>query len=141
VLIPALSFSPDHIHPILVNFTAALVPVSFGSDILGRAFRKQSLHDAAWWTLLYATAITPFTALAGWLWKRSIGSALPAETIQTHQWLGISLAVAFVILAFWRWNIYSRKQLPGAPYLVIALIVVLGLVYQGTLGGAMVFGS
>jgi uncharacterized membrane protein len=141
VFIPALSFSPNHIHPILVNFTAALVPVSFGSDILGRAFRRQSLHDAAWWTLLYAAAITPFTAIAGWLWKRSIGPALPADIIQTHQWLGISLAIAFIVLAIWRWSIYSRKELPGASYLILALIVVLGLVYQGTLGGSMVFGA
>jgi uncharacterized membrane protein len=141
VLIPAPSFSPDHIHPILVNFTAALVPVSFGSDILGRAFRRQSLHDAGWWTLLYAAIVTPFTAIAGYLWKRSMGSGLTGEMITTHQWLGISLAVAFVILTLWRWSIYSRKELPGAPYLIIMLIVVLGLVYQGTLGGAMVFGA
>lgn len=140
MFIPAPSFSPDHIHPILVNFTAALLPVSFGSDVLGRVFRKQSLHHAAWWTLLYATAITPFTAIAGWLWKRSVGAALPADAILTHQWLGISLAVAFVILAFWRWSRYSRDEAPGAPYLVFALIVVLALVYQGTLGGGMVFG-
>lgn len=140
MLIPAPSFSPDHIHPILVNFTAALLPVSIGSDILGRSFRKQSLQDAAWWTLLYATAITPFTAIAGWLWKRSVVAGLPAETIFTHQWLGISLAVAFVILAIWRWSIYSRREPPGAAYLVVALIVVLALIYQGTLGGAMVFG-
>ena len=38
------------LHPILVNFTAALVPVSVGSDVLGWVFRKQSLRDTGWWT-------------------------------------------------------------------------------------------
>ena len=55
------------VHPILVNFTAALVPVSVGSDVLGWVFGKQSLRDTGWWTLCFAAVITPFTAIAGWL--------------------------------------------------------------------------
>jgi uncharacterized membrane protein len=123
-----------------VNFTAALVPASFASDVLGRTFRRQSLHVAAWWMLVYATAITPFTALAGLLWKKSVGSALPPETIMIHQWLGISLPIALIILAIWRWSIYSRTEAPGLLYMLVAFIVVLALVWQGTLGGEMVFG-
>jgi hypothetical protein len=37
--------SDHHIHPILVNFTAALVPISLGSDILGHAFHGESLRS------------------------------------------------------------------------------------------------
>jgi hypothetical protein len=33
------------VHPILVNFTAALIPVSVVSDILGRALARQTLRD------------------------------------------------------------------------------------------------
>ncbi len=138
--IPLLSLAPDHIHPILVNFTAALVPASFASDVFGCTFRKHSLHVAAWWTLIYATALTPLTALAGLLWKKSVGSALPPETIMIHQWLGISLAIALIILAIWRWSIYARSEAPGVLYILLAFIVVLALVWQGTLGGEMVFG-
>jgi uncharacterized membrane protein len=140
VFFPAPSFSPDHVHPILVNFTAALVPTSFASDVLGRALRKRSLHDAAYWMLVFATAITPFTAIAGLLWKRSVGDALPASAIHTHQWLGISLAAIFIVLALWRWKIHSHSEAPGFLYLVFAFLIVLALTYQGTLGGAMVFG-
>jgi len=32
--------SPEHIHPILVNFTASLVPASVFSDVLGRVTRN-----------------------------------------------------------------------------------------------------
>jgi uncharacterized membrane protein len=135
-----LSFSPDHIHPILVNFSAALVPTSVASDIAGRAIKKQSLHDAAFWTLILAAAITPFTALAGLWWKKSVAAALPPSTLITHQWLGISLALLFLILAIWRWSIQKRDTVPGNPYLVFALAVVLALIYQGGLGGEMVFG-
>jgi len=57
--LPFPDFTPDHLHPILVNFTSALVPASVASDSAGRIFRKPTLHSAAWWTLIYATAITP----------------------------------------------------------------------------------
>jgi plastocyanin/uncharacterized membrane protein len=133
--------SPEQLHPIFVNFTAALLPLALLSDILGRIFRRQSLHNAAWWMVLYAAAITPLTVAAGWWWKRTAASALPVKLITVHQWLGTSAAVLFVGLAVWRWRIHKRAVPPGIAYLTCALIVVLALVYQGTLGGRMLFGK
>jgi len=140
--LPPFSFphTPAHIHPILVNFTASLVPVSLFCDVVGRASRKQSLTDAAWWTLLLAACITPFTGLAGLMWKKSVAGMVPPEVLRRHQWLGITLAAALVLLAIWRWRIQARNSAPAAGYLVIALIVVAALVYQGSLGGQMLFG-
>src|SRR3954463_10962659 len=129
--------SPEHLHPILVNFTAALVPTSFASDVAGRIFKKQSLHHAGWWTLLYATCITPLTGLAGLWWKRAVADAVPPQLLRTHQWLGISLAVALVVLCSWRWRIHRRDELPSLPYLALAAIAVAGLILQGELGGKM----
>lgn len=130
----------EHIHPILVNFTAALVPVSLASDVLGRAFKKQSLNHAAWWSLLYAACITPFTALAGLMWKRSLGDALPAAQINLHMRLGIGLAVALLVMALWRWSIERKSGIPGAAYLIFSFLAVAALMYQGSLGGELVFG-
>lgn len=132
--------APEEFHPILVNFTAALLPLALLSDILGRIFRRQSFHHAAWWMVLYAAVITPFTAAAGWWWKLTEGSALPAKLITVHQWLGTAAVLLFVVLAIWRWSIHKRDASPGFSYLTFALIVVLALVYQGSLGGRMVFG-
>jgi uncharacterized membrane protein len=133
--------APEQFHPILVNFTAALLPLAFLSDVLGRIFRRQSLHNAAWWMVLYAAAITPFTAAAGWWWKHTAGSALPANLITVHQWLGTLAAVLFIVLAVWRWSIHKRAVSPSFAYLTFALIAVLALVYQGSLGGKMLFGK
>ena len=132
---------PEQLHPILVNFTAALLPLAFLSDVLGRIFRRQSLHNAAWWMVLYAALITPLTAAAGWWWKHAAASALPANLITVHQWLGTLAAVLFVVLALWRWSIHKRGLPPSLGYLTFALIAVLALVYQGSLGGKMVFGK
>jgi Plastocyanin len=132
---------PEQIHPILVNFTAALLPLSFLSDLLGRIFKRQTLHHVAFWMIVYAACITPFTAAAGWWWKHAAGAALPAKLITVHQWLGTAAALIFIVLTVWRWRIHKQGLTPTVAYLVCALLAVLALVYQGSLGGAMAFGG
>jgi uncharacterized membrane protein len=138
--LPLPPFSWQNIHPILVNFTAALIPASVLSDLLGKLLRRESLQHAAWWTLLYAALVTPLTALAGWFWKRSIEAALSADVIAVHQWLGISLAFAFPVLVIWRWRFHWRGESPGLAYFVTAVLTLLTLMYQGHIGGSMAFG-
>ena len=133
--------SPEHIHPILVNFTASLLPTSVFSDILGLLTRKASLHIAAWWMLVYGAAITPLTGLAGLWWKKEAGPMLPPSLLLRHQWLGIGLVFLFLLIAGWRWRIHRSQAPPGAGYLLMGLITVAALVAQGMLGGAMLFGG
>jgi uncharacterized membrane protein len=137
--LPLPAFSAQDIHPILVNFTAALIPASVASDVFGKVLRKQSLTHAAWWMLVYAAAITPFTVLAGWYWKRSVEAMLPPGTITVHQWLGTSLGLLFLVLAGWRLDIHRKDQAPTVSYFLLALVLLAALVYQGSLGGKMVF--
>ena len=131
---------PDEIHPILVNFTAALFPLALLSDILGRMFRRHAFHATGFWMTLYDADITPFTAAAGWWWKSKEAQQLPARLIMVHQCLGTAAALLFLLLAVWRWRLYKRGVRPSWAYLGIALMAVVTLVYQGSLGGAMVFG-
>jgi uncharacterized membrane protein/plastocyanin len=133
--------TPEEFHPILVNFTAALLPLALLSDILGRIFHRRSFHHAAWWMVLYAAVITPFTAAAGWWLKLTEGSTLPARLIAVHEWLGSTVVVLFAIVAVWRWSVHKRDTSPSFAYLTFTTIVVLAVVYQGSLGGRMVFGK
>jgi uncharacterized membrane protein len=110
------------------------------SDLLGLWSKWSSLHNAAAWMVLYAAIITPLTAAAGWWWKSKSAGALPPSIIAVHEWLGTSLAVIFILLAIWRWSIQKRNAAPGMVYLIVTGIVVLALIYQGSLGGVMVFG-
>lgn len=130
------------LHPILVNFTAALIPVSLLSDLLGRILKRPSLTAAGWWTLLYAAVITPFTALAGWWWFRQMAD-MDHPQMAIHKWLGTGLAVAFLALLWWRWRIRRRQGdgAPSWPYLIGTAILFLALVLQGHLGGTMSFGD
>ena len=140
-VLPLPTFSPDHIHPILVNFSAALVPASVGSDIVGRALRKPSLHAAAWWMLVYAAAITPLTVLSGLWWKQKQVDTLPAQQLLRHEQIGFALMGALIVLAVWRYAAYRKSLAPGVVYLLLGLVVIFGLLVQGALGGDMVFGG
>ena len=125
------------LHPILVNFSAALVPVSFASDAAARIRKSESLRNTAWWALLYATVITPFTALTGWLFWMPDDNGVPGMTV--HKWLGTALAVLLFGLFSWRLKFHRENRWATAPYLIIGAIFIAALVVQGYLGGQQVF--
>ena len=130
-------------YPILVNFTAALVPASFLADLLGRLFRRDSLCHAGFWMLMLAGVLTPFTVYAGWDWKNDLiaaGETIRGEMIW-HQWLGFSLAPALLLVGLWRLFLHLRQPRPTFPYLGAMLLVVAALVVQAHLGGRMTFGA
>ena len=139
-VLPLPKFSPEHIHPILVNFTAALIPASVGSDVAVLMLRKVSLHTSSWWMLVYAAAITPLTAFAGWWWKQRVGDTLSPQLILWHERVGFSLVFAFLALAIWRYAVHRKRGTPGMAYLLFGGVLVVVLVMQGTLGGSMLFG-
>lgn len=134
------TLSMEHVHPILVNFTAGLVPASLASDLLGRWTGKRSLHHTGWWSILYATLITPLTAIAGLMWKHSVEEFVPREALSLHQWLGMVLVGALIVLAYWRGRIHRRRDVPNVLYFAAAFIVVAALAAQGHVGGKLVFG-
>ncbi|SRR6266404_3413662 len=133
----------DHLHPILVHFTTALLPVSVVTDVLGKFTDRYSFTPTAWWMLLYGAIATPLTALAGWMWAADIEKLMggnPGPTLTTHEWLGISLVFAFLFLAIWRGRIFILARKPGIIYFVFAAIVIAALMFQGYLGGKMTMG-
>lgn len=125
-------------HPLLVNFTAGLFPAAVIADWLGRLLRRKSLSAAGWWMLLFAAVITPFTALAGWLWFREVGDMRHWQ-MAVHPWLGTLLAILIPALAFWRGRFHVRGKDPGLRFLIVATVILAAMVGQGHLGATMSF--
>ena len=142
MLFIASLFSWNHIHPVLVHFSTALVPASLASDALGKYFGRGSLTAAAWWMMLYGAIATPFTVFAGWLWAAGFPAAAAEHVpgLQIHKWLGLFLALAFGSIAIWRGKILNSNDDPGITYIFIGTLVVGALMFQGFLGGQMTIG-
>lgn len=127
------------IHPIFVNFTAALLPTSLAADLLARIFRRESLRATGWWTLLLAALVTPLTGVAGWMWMRSMED-MDHWQMPYHKWIGVGLAAGFVLLAAWRGWLYRRNRAPTVSYFIAGALLLGLLGFQGELGGSMSFG-
>jgi len=125
------------LHPILVNFTAALVPVSVASDVAARLLKDESLRNTGWWTLFFASFITPFTALTGWLFWMHDDIGVTGMTI--HKWLGTGVVVLLFVLFAWRRNLHRKNEWPATAYFTAGVILIAALTYQGYLGGEQVF--
>jgi uncharacterized membrane protein len=137
---PQIAVSWQHVHPVLVHFTTALLPASMVSDAAGKVFTRASLNQAAFWMVLYAALATPFTAFAGWMWAATIVPGHITGTLATHQYLGFFLGAAYIVLAAWRWRAFRAGGCPRAGYLVAAAAVMALLFYQGYLGGRLTLG-
>lgn len=129
--------SATDLHPILVNFTAALVPVSVGADMLARARKDESLRQTAEWTLLFAAVLTPLTAITGWLFWMHDDNGVAGMAV--HKWLGTGLAALLIGLFAWRLKLQRRGQWASLAYLAAGVLFIGALVVQGHLGGAQVF--
>lgn len=132
---------PLPFHPILVNFTAALIPMSFLFDILGAARSNASFRSTAWRLLLCGAVITPLTAAAGWWWWFA-GREAHADHWQmpVHQWLGTGISIVVIPIAVWRARLHRTDRRPTLPYALAAAAVLAAMVLQGELGGSMSFG-
>ena len=89
---------------------------------------------------MLAAAITPITALLGWLWMRSMDD-MDHWQMPYHKWLGTGMAVALVGLAAWRCWLARNDRWPNIAYFIAGLLLVGAVVVQGDLGGAMSFGD
>ena len=135
-------FSWNHIHPVLVHFSTALVPASLASDALGKYFGRSSLIAAGWWMVLYGAIATPLTVCAGWLWAAGFPAAAAEHLpgLEIHKWLGLSLALAFGAMTVWRRKTAISGDAPSVTYLLFGVVVNGALMFQGFLGGQMTIG-
>ncbi len=133
----------NHVHPVLVHFTTALLPVSLFSDVAGKYLRRYGLNEAAFWMLLYAAVATPLTAFAGWMWILTIATTTTGKisnALATHQLIGIILTLCYLVLAVWRGRTYFLRRKPDVVYMFTAALVTVLLFYQGYLGGKLTMG-
>lgn len=101
------------LHPIILHFPVALLPMAALFDLLGRLTKRPTLAHTAFFTLLAAAVESPFSVLSGWLWLNEMGE-MPHLEMRIHQWLGTAIPVLLIPFAPWRYRIHVRKEAPSA---------------------------
>jgi uncharacterized membrane protein len=155
-----------HLHPIVDHFTIALLAVGVLVDVVGYGiatlFGRRSLsitkfadrlRDAAVVVLIPGAISAIFSRLTGEneadrVWDTISPAAqqiLFSDTgfmqFLSHAVLGTYLMYAFVTLATWRvlLEMSTRLKRTQLVYLMVAMLAVCALLYQGKTGGELVY--
>jgi uncharacterized membrane protein len=132
-------------HPFIDHFTVALIIVAVVVDLIA------SLLSSRLWVHYMAVTLMVLAAIAaagsyltgGWeaerLWDHVTGPG--KSVLERHALLGSWLPWALGVLALWRLGIQSIGFIGGSRplYLLVAVLAVAMIVYQGYLGGQLVY--
>ena len=132
-------------HPFVDHFTVALIVIGILFDLAG------SLIESRPWLRLTALSLIILGTAAAWgsnisggweagrVWENVHGPAL--DVLKRHAFLGDWLPWVFLVLAVWRLGVQFVGFLEGTRpiYLLVALIAAGVILYQGHLGGVLVY--
>ena len=130
------------VHPILVHFPLALLPVSVAAEVVGFFAGISSLSATGWWTMLAAGVAGFATAGAGLfdMYRAPLSEEVHGR-VHRHMRFGLVLAAAIAGLATWRGLLFARGQIVPLAYLDLAALTVALALFQGWLGGELVYGD
>jgi uncharacterized membrane protein len=136
---------PYQLHPMVDHFSIALLIVAVLIDLVASAAPTRVwLRYTALLLMILGAIAAGASYFTGGMEADRIWDALgqPAkEVLKRHAELGEYLAIAFGVLAVWRIMIQGFGFMAGsrAIYLIVALLAIVALGYQGHLGGVLVF--
>lgn len=129
------------LHPAIVHFPIAFVTLSFVADPFGLLVDSAALRAAGFWALIGAAAAGALAVIAGLFdMNRERIEHEAHGRVHFHMKVGFTLFAAVAGLTIWRWLLYTNgRNTPGWGYIVVALLVFGLTLFQGYLGGELVF--
>jgi uncharacterized membrane protein len=126
----------QELHPSMVHFPIALLPVAIGADLLGRLTGSRALLNVGKTAMGIAAAGAATAATTGLIAQQEVnadGEAL--DMLITHRNLNLAATAVATAMATWR----SGEEEPSAAYLALGLASIGLVTYTAYLGGHMVY--
>jgi uncharacterized membrane protein len=136
---------PYQLHPVIDHFSIALLFVAVLIDLVASAAPTRIwLRYTALLLMILGALAAGGSFFTGGMEGDRIWKALgdPAkEVLKRHDDLGLYLAITFGILALWRILLEAFGFMAGsrAIYLIVSMLAIVALGYQGYLGGVLVY--
>ncbi|CAL1519308.1 c-type cytochrome domain-containing protein [Chitinophaga sp. MM2321] len=124
-------------HPLVVHLPIGILIIAFVLAVLARSSGRASLKAALPPVLLAAAISAVYSCIAGYM--LSLDGGYDDQLLQTHQWLGIGVAVISILLYILE-KIAIRKG-PVKLQLPLFLVMVLLLSAAGHYGGSLTHGE
>ncbi len=119
-------------HPILVHLPIGMLVGAFLMALLSRKAKYKEVASAIPVMLLFGSIAAVLAALVGYL--LSLRGGYEQEVLDFHQWLGIGVAVVFILV-----YLMYLKQKKNRFLVLISLIVLIGA--TGHFGGTLTHGK
>ena len=127
----------QEMHPVMVHFPIALLPLAIGADIVGRMIGNERVVSFG----KYAIVIAAFGAVAAVVTGLIAGEEVlnaeegrPRDMLQTHRTLNVLVMLIICGMAVWR----VQHALPNAAYLGVGAAAICVILYTGYLGGKLI---
>ena len=137
-----------HIHPMLVHFPLALLPVALGFQLYALA-RGESLFVRGWaqnaamvLLVLAATAGVAAAMFGDVALDKAVATGVSESLLDTHEDLGMTSAVLLVLLALGGGGLFWRRQASmkvSWGFWLVGAVVFLVLIVTAWHGGHLVY--
>jgi len=137
-----------HIHPMLVHFPLALLPVALGAQALviarGNSLfgRSCAAQTGFWLTMLAAIGALAAAVFGDIALDRAVASGIPLTSLETHEELGQLTAVLLSLLAaaeVWLYRKSSGSTTINRGTWIAEIIVLAFLLTTAWFGGQLVY--
>ncbi|WP_313136636.1 DUF2231 domain-containing protein [Paracoccus jeotgali] len=126
----------EQMHPAVVHFPIATLPLAVGADLLGSMTDNPSLRSFGRGAIAVAAAGTVAAVVTGLIAGEEVNVEGPArDKLMTHRNLNAVVTLAATCMAFWR----ASNDRPGAGYLTTGVAALGTLAYTAYLGGQLVY--
>ncbi len=126
----------QEVHPSLVHFPIALLPLTFAADLAGSLTRNRRLSWLGRWGMVASAASAALAGVAGLIAQEEVNVEGPSmDTLITHRNLNLAVLGLTTALAVRR----QAEEKAGPAYLGAAALAVGALLYSGYLGGKVVY--